>query len=242
MPENRRELEEWILKIYSPGAFNVCKHQPMPSTAGPPLKIFVDPAATPVRCTKPVPVPLNFRDQVKRDLLVDEKRGVIERVPLGVKPTWMAKMLIQPKKDGRPRRVVDMSALTKVARRELHHTRSPFKAACSVPGGVLKSTLDCVDGYHGVEIAEEDRDKMSFITEWGAFRYKRVPQGFGPSGDGYTRRTDDILTAMPDKPGMVDMEKIVDDLLIWSESIRGGIFQSMQCAQLCRQTWDGVFS
>ena len=60
--------------------------------------------------------------------------------------------------------MVDMSALTKVARRELHHTRSPFKAACSVPGGVLKSTLDCVDGYHGVEVAEEDRDKMSFIT------------------------------------------------------------------------------
>ena len=60
-----------------------------------------------------------------------------------------------------------MSALTKVARRELHHTRSPFKAACSVPVGVLKSTLDCVDGYHGVEVAEEDRDKMSFITEWG---------------------------------------------------------------------------
>ena len=78
-------------------------------------------------------------------------------------------MLIQPKKDGRPRRVVDMSALTKVARRELHHTRSPFKVACSVPGGVLKTTLDCVDGYHGLEIAEEDRDKISFLTEWGPF-------------------------------------------------------------------------
>ena len=42
-------------------------------------------------------------------------------MPLWVKPTWMAKMvmLIQPKKDGKSRRVVDMSALTKVARREL---------------------------------------------------------------------------------------------------------------------------
>ena len=28
------------MKYYSPGAFNICKHQPMPSTAGPPLKIF----------------------------------------------------------------------------------------------------------------------------------------------------------------------------------------------------------
>ena len=217
VPENRKQLEEWILSYYSPRPFNVCKRQPMPSTAGPPMKIFVDPAATPVRCTKPVPVPLHFRDQVKKDLLADEKRGVIERVPLGLQPTWMAKMLIQPKKDGRPRRVVDMSALTKVAKRELHHTRSPFKAACSVPGGVLKTTLDCVDGYHGVE--------MSFITEWGAFRYRRVPQGFGPSGDGYTRRTDDILSATPDKPGIVDMEKIVDDILIWSENIEEAFFR-----------------
>ena len=110
-----------------------------------------------------------------------------------------------------------MSALTKVAKRELHHTRSPFKAAWSVPGGVLKTTLDCVDGYHRV--------KMSFITEWGAFRYRRVPQGLGPSGDGYTRRTDDILSATPDQPGMVDMEKIVDDILVWSETIEEAFFR-----------------
>ena len=112
------------------------------------MKIFVDPEATPVRCTKPIPVPLHFRAQVEADLLVDEKRGVIEWVPLGIRPTWMAKMLVQPKKDGRPRRVIDLSALTKVTRRELHHTRSPFKVACSIPGGKLKTTLDCVDGYH----------------------------------------------------------------------------------------------
>ena len=37
-----------------------------------------------------------------------------------------------------------MSALTKVARRELHHTYSSFKAACTVPDGDLKSTLDGV--------------------------------------------------------------------------------------------------
>ena len=73
VPENRKKLEEWILEYYKPGAFNICKRQPMPSTAGPPIKIFVDPAATPVRCTKPVPVPLHFRDHVKKDLLADER-------------------------------------------------------------------------------------------------------------------------------------------------------------------------
>ena len=74
VPDNRKKLKYLILKCYSPGAFNICKRQPMPSAAGPPLKIFVDPVATPVRCTKPVPVPLHYRKQVKNDLLVDEKR------------------------------------------------------------------------------------------------------------------------------------------------------------------------
>ena len=55
----------------------------------------------------------------------------------------------------------------------------------------------------------------------GTFQYKsllkRVRQGFGPSGDSYTRRTDDILPAKPDNHGIVDMETIVDDILILSD-------------------------
>ena len=48
---------------------------------------------------------------------------------------------------------------------------------------------------------------------------------FGPSGDGYTRRTDDILSTTPEKPGMVDMEKIVDDILIWSNTMEEAFFR-----------------
>ena len=54
-----------------------------------------------------------------------------------------------------------------MSRRELHHSRIPFNLVFSVPGGVLRTTLDCVDGYSGVEIAEEDRGKMSFLTDGG---------------------------------------------------------------------------
>ena len=43
--------------------------------------------------------------------------------------------------------------------------------AKTVPANVFKSTLD---GYHGVELAEEDRHKTTFDTEWGLYRYRRV--------------------------------------------------------------------
>ena len=72
-------------------------------------------------------------------------------------------MVITPKKKGTPRRTINLSALTRTGIR-------------SVPANKLKSTLDCVNGYHGVELAEEDRHKTTFITEWGKYRYKRTPQ------------------------------------------------------------------
>ena len=31
------------------------------------------------------------------------------------------------------------------------------------------TSLDCVDGYHGVELDKIDRHKMTFATEWGLF-------------------------------------------------------------------------
>ena len=69
---------------------------------------------------------------------------------------WSAKLEIAAKKDGRPRRTVDLSGLTRAGIRETHHTRSPIKGVYSVPSGMVKTKVDCVDGYHGIPLAEED--------------------------------------------------------------------------------------
>ena len=90
---------------------------------------------------------------------------------------------------------------------------------CSVPKDTFKSTLDCQDGYHGVPLAPEDRHKTTFITEQGRFRYARAPQGYGSSNDGYTQRTDAILSGCPGKPEVQDYDKIVDDIIQWSDSM-----------------------
>ena len=218
-PANKDKLEIWIKEHYAASAFNTCRRQTMPCTTGPKMRIFTQPGAVPVAVHKPAPVPLHWRAAVKSALSADVSRGVLEKVPIGTPTTWQTRMVLQPKKDGKPRRTVDLSALSKSGIRETHHTRSPFKVACSVPANKLKSVLDCADGYHGVEIAEEDRHKTTFITEWGRFRYCRAPQGYGGSGDGYTKRTDDILEDCPAKPETVDFDKIVDDIIVWSDNI-----------------------
>ena len=93
--------------------------------------------------------------------------------------------------------------------------------AKGVPGDVYKSTLDCVDGYHRIPLAEEDRHKATFATEWGKFRYTRAPQSYLSTGDRYSKYTDAILENCPSTSEVKDFEKIVDDVITWSISIAG---------------------
>ena len=200
------------------------------------MKIFTRPDATPVCVRKPAPVPLHWRKEVQDGIKADVARGVLEKVPYGTPDTWCTRMVIMPKKNGKPRRTIDLSALSKAGIRETHHTRSPAKVARTVPANKLKSCLDCVDGYHGVEIAEEDRHKTTFITEDGKFRYRRIPQGYGSSGDGYTRRTDEILATCPGTPEIQDFEKIIDDVIIWNDNLEEAFFRVCNVLSHCNKS------
>ena len=127
---NRKALEDWIKDYYKAGAFNVCKRQSWPVTAGPPMKIHTREDATRTYIRKPTKVPLHFRDEVKAGLEADVKKGILERVPVGEKDTWCSRMVIQPKKNGRARRTVDLSGLSRVGRHESHHTRKISSRNC----------------------------------------------------------------------------------------------------------------
>ena len=53
----------------------------------------------------------------------------------------------------------------------------------------------------------------TFIIPWGRYRYRMAPQGFLASGDGYTRRFDEIIADVERKT------KCVDDTLLWDEDL-----------------------
>ena len=143
----------------------------------------------------------------------DVALGVIEPVPVNTPVTWCSRMILVPKHNGQPRRCVDLQALNRASVRQTHHTRSPFMLASSVPAGKKKSVLDVWNSFHAVPIRAEDRDKTTFITPWGRFRYCRATQGYLAAGDGYTHRYDLITREMEDKV------TIVDDTLSWSDTV-----------------------
>jgi len=194
---------------------------------GPPMKLMIDPDAEPVAYHTPVPVPLHWQNDVKAGLDQDVRLGVLEPVPIGEPVTWCHRMVVCAKKTGKPRRTVDLQSLNRHATRETHHTPSPFHQARSVPHGKKKTVLDAWNGYHSVPIRKEDRHLTTFITPWGRYRYKTAPQGYIASGDGYTRRYDEIVATIPNKT------KCIDDVLLWSNTIEESFNQTADWLDTC---------
>ena len=169
---------------------------------GPPMKLNIEEHAEPKAYHIPVLVPLHWQDEVKEQLDQDVKLGVIQPVPVGEPVTWCHRMVVCPKKNGKPRRTVDFQALNKHATRETHHTQSPFHQARSVPSDKKKSVFDAWNGYHSVPLREEVQHLTTFITPWGRYRYCVAPQGYIASGYAYTRRYDEIVSDIPNKSQM----------------------------------------
>merc|ERR1711884_877253 len=143
----------------------------------------------------------------------DVALGVIEPVPVNSPVTWCSRMITVPKHSGEPRRTVDLQALNRASVRQTYPTKSPFMLASEVPAGKIKSVCDIWNSFHSVPIQEEDRDKCTFITPFGRFRYLRAPQGYLGSMDGYTHRWDLITADIENKV------TIVDDSLVWSDDV-----------------------
>lgn len=181
----------------------------LPGMTGPAMSLHVNPEAAPRSVHTPLPVPIDWQEAVKKQLDDDVNLGVLEKVPFGEPSLWCHRMILTRKSNGTPRRTVDLSPLNPHCLRETHHVKSPFHQAKSVPPDTWKTVIDAWNGFHSVPIAPEDRHYTTFITPWGRYRYKVAPQGFLASGDGYSRRYDEIIADVERKT------KVVDDTLLW---------------------------
>ena len=105
-------------------------------------KLHIDQNADPVAVHKPVPVPIHWMKDLNDQLDMDVRLGVIEKVPIGEPVTWCHRLVLTPKKDGSPRRTVDLQALNRKSVRQTHFTDSPFNLAISVPKKTVRTVLD----------------------------------------------------------------------------------------------------
>ena len=227
-PDNREKLKSWIEEKYADSAFNQCCNQPLPiMTDSPPMKLFVTPGAKAVAVHTPVSIPLHWQEQVKAEIDRDVRLGVLEPVPIGTPTTWCSRMVVCPKKDGSPRRTVDLQALNRAAVRQTHATDPPFQQAASIPKNSFKTVLDCWNGFHSVPLAEEDRHYTTFITPWGRYRYCAAPQGFLAAGDAYTARLYKLTEQFKDK------KECIDDACLYSSTLEQNFLSTCEYLTVC---------
>ena len=174
-----------------------------------------------------IPVPHHWKRKVKQQLDRDVKLGIIEPVPQGSVSRHCSRMVVASKKNGEPRRTVDLQKVNQSTFREVHHTPSPFNLVSTVPVQTKKTVLDAWNGYHSLPLNPDHKDATTFITEWGRYRYCRAPMGLHTSGDAYTRRFDDITSDCERKV------RCVDDSLLWDHSIEAAFWHTFDYIKLC---------
>ena len=134
----------------------------------------------------------------------DVRLGVLEEVGTNTPTTWCSRMVIQTKKNGKPRRVIDLQPVNRNAVRQTHTGDSPFQIVSEIPPHTYRTTKDAWNGYHSVLVHEDDRHLTTFLTEYGRYRYITLPQGHTASADGYTLRYYQAVEDIPNKKQCVD--------------------------------------
>ena len=104
---------------------------------------------------------------------------------------------------------------------------SPFNQATLFPANMKNTVIDAWNGYHSVPIHEEDRHYTTFITPWGRYRYKTLPQGFVAAGNGYNRLYDEVVADIPHKT------KCIDDVGMWAPTIEEAFFPTCKWMDIC---------
>ena len=224
---NIPELELWIKTFFMFSAFNTCPHQPLPAMTGDLMGVTLKKDAQPHAVHCPIPIPLHWEDAVLKDLKKDIALGIIEPVPSTTPTKWCARAVYLLKKDGTPRRAVDMRHQNEATIRHHHHTPSPFQQVLKVPAHMWKSVLDAWNGYHSILLDPAVRDFFTFIIKWGRFRYLRCPQGYHGSGDIYTHHFDEITKNFDNKV------RQIDDSCLWKKTIEEMFWHVMRYIHHC---------
>eukprot|EP00253_Pinus_taeda_P027541 PITA_27541 len=136
-----------------------------------------------VKSVKQRPYCLNpkYKEKIRIELDKMLAAGIIESVE---ESDWVSPMVVQEKKQkGEIRICMDPRKLNDACVHDPFPTPSIDYVLENVGRQEAYSFTDGFSGYHQIKIAQEDRSKTTFVTEWGCFQYTVMPLGLknGPA-------------------------------------------------------------
>ena len=130
-------------------------------------------------------------------------------------PEWVANIVPVPKKDGRVRMCVDFRDLNKACPKDNFPLPHIDVLVDNVAGSSLFSAVDGYAGYNQIFMADDDKLKTTFVTEFGTFCYHVMPFGLKNAGATYQRMVNEVFKTSLDK----NMKVYVDDMMVKSMSM-----------------------
>lgn len=140
------------------------------------------PGTAPIR-SKPYNIPIGLRAEVKKQLDEMQKQGLIT-LSSG---EWTSPIVLVKKKDNTWRFCVDYRKLNAVTVKTSMALSSISNAAEIMHGKKYFSTIDLCSGFFQVALHEGSQEKSGFITPWGPYKWKVMPQGASSSPSTFSR-------------------------------------------------------
>ncbi|KAG5524070.1 hypothetical protein RHGRI_030912 [Rhododendron griersonianum] len=132
-------------------------------------------------------------------------------------PQWVANIVPVPKKDGKIRVCVDFRDLNKASPKDDFLLPHIDVLVDNTAGHALLSFMDGFSGYNQILMASEDREKTTFVTEWGTYCYRVMPYGLKNVGSTYQRAATTLLHDMIHK----EVEVYVYDMIVKAKEREG---------------------
>jgi hypothetical protein len=122
--------------------------------------------------------------------------------------------IVLVKQNGKWRFCVDFRMLNEVTVGDSYPMLRADYVFSAMGGKRFFSTLDCLKGYHQLELDEKDRWKSAFITHRGLYQFKRLPFGLKNAPAIYQRFMDQLLGSLRWTAALV----YIDDVIVYSET------------------------
>uniref|UniRef100_A0A803P4I1 Reverse transcriptase domain-containing protein n=1 Tax=Cannabis sativa TaxID=3483 RepID=A0A803P4I1_CANSA len=128
-------------------------------------------------------------------------------------PTWLANLVVVPKKNGKWRVCINFTDLNKACPKDSFSLPHINMIIGATAGHELMSFMDAFSGYNQILMHPPDQDKTSFITERGTYCYKVMSFGLKNVEATYQRMVNKMF---PKQLGLI-MEAYIDDMLVKSK-------------------------
>jgi transposase InsO family protein len=129
---------------------------------------------------------------------------------------WVSNVVVVGKKDGTLRFCIDYRMLNNITRKDAYPLPRIGDCLDALGGAKYFSAFDLRSGYHQVEMAEKDKDKTSFVTRTGTYRYKVMSFGLCNAPATFQRIMDVVMAGLNFQVCLV----YLDDIILFSKTVR----------------------